>query len=389
VKHEILRIGAAKVSITPKERVFLAGFDRNRVSEGVHDEIYLRAVTFEHEDDKLILISADLIGLLKDFIDSIRRRAAKIFNVKESHIICCCTHTHSGPDTIGLWGPNYFTPGLNEMYMEELKRKFLLVINKALENMQDAIVKYSWKWIEPRGIVKNARDPYIVDRYLAVIRIENLSGKSIATIVNFACHPEVLDTHNKLITSDYPHYLRDYIERKIGGIAIFFNGALGGMLTPDVRMRDFNEAKRVGEKLGREVVMTLAGERELKEIHIRVKNTKLRIPQRNKSFEEALRKGLIKRRMFGSYIETEISLVNIGEISIATLPGEALPRIGIEIRGGMNGKCKLILGLANDEIGYIIPSDSWDDSKYEESMSLGPETADIILEELYKMITLE
>jgi len=389
MRRDAFKVGVAKVKITPKGREFLAGFNRNRISEGVHDDLYIRAVIIGDKSDKLALVSADLIGLFKDYTGPIREHIERTFNIKRSHIICCCTHTHSGPDTIGLWGPDCLTSGLNELYMRRLKEKFILAIYEALRNMQEAIIEYSWKWIEPRGIVRNTRDPHLVDRYLAVIRIRNLEEKSIATIVNFACHPEVLDNSNKLITSDYPYYLREYLENKLGGLAIFFNGALGGMLTPDVRLRSFSEAKKVGEKLGEEAIKALNNAHELEYASMKVRYSTFKIPQRNEIFKNAFMRGLIKRRIFNDYIETEINLIHIGEISIASLPGEALPRVGMELRGGMNSRCKLILGLANDEIGYIIPSDAWDASKYEESMSLGSETADIILNEFYRLMARE
>ena len=66
------------------------------------------------------------------------------------------------------------------------------------------------------------------------------------------------------------------------------------------------------------------------------------------------------------------------------------------IREMMTGRCKFIFGLANDEVGYIIPRSQWDvkdpytynreDSPYGEENSLGPETATILHSKLKEIL---
>jgi hypothetical protein len=115
-------------------------------------------------------------------------------------------------------------------------------------------------------------------------------------------------------------------------------------------------------------------------------------------------------------IRTELSVFKFGPVSFATLPGEVYPEIingNIEapegqdfpgdpvevppVRDLMQGKYKFILGLANDEIGYIIPKSAWDEkdpytygndaSPYGEENSLGPETARLLHRNLKEMLT--
>ena len=374
------------MDITPSRRVFLAGFSRGRISEGVHDRLYASILAIGSDERYLVLASLDLIGLFKNFADEIRRSVADGFGVKPWEIILCCTHTHSGPDTIGLWGSDEYTSGVDDDYMEWLCSALSEAILKALENTVKSYGRYSWILADPRGIVRNTRDRGLVDRYLSSFRFIDESGRTIATIVNFACHPEVLSEDNRLITADYVHYLRSYIEDDVGGITVFVNGPLGGMLTPDVEARSFDEAERVGAGLARYFMSCLEYEECVEDATIDLAYSELTLPVSNPLFLEASRRGLLRRSITDGGILTEVCTVKIGGISMVTIPGEALPRIGMELRSILDGRCKIVACLGSDEVGYIIPEDSWDPSRYEESMSLGPSTASIIEGEVGRLV---
>jgi hypothetical protein len=69
-----------------------------------------------------------------------------------------------------------------------------------------------------------------------------------------------------------------------------------------------------------------------------------------------------------------------------------LPEISFEIQEQMTGFPRILVGLANDELGYIVPeydfrSDEQGKLEYEESMSQGPATAPIVRETAIRMLT--
>jgi hypothetical protein len=72
------------------------------------------------------------------------------------------------------------------------------------------------------------------------------------------------------------------------------------------------------------------------------------------------------------------------------VPGELLPELGLLIKAEMKAAGALlaaVVGLANDEIGYILPEEDYlypdnpyePGEHYEETMSLGPQTASRLL----------
>jgi hypothetical protein len=72
------------------------------------------------------------------------------------------------------------------------------------------------------------RPPLVKDPFLFVMRlVARSTGQTIATVLNWSDHPEVLGRSNTQITSDYPHWLRAYLEKQLGGTALFFSGSIG------------------------------------------------------------------------------------------------------------------------------------------------------------------
>lgn len=118
-----LLAGASRVKITPSYSVYLAGLGNNRKSEGVHDDIYASALYLNDGKTSVVIVSLDLIGLFHDDVEDIRGN--------KNDIIIACTHQHSGPDTLGLWGPDETTSGVNPEYLAFVKGKVREAIDKA------------------------------------------------------------------------------------------------------------------------------------------------------------------------------------------------------------------------------------------------------------------
>ena len=375
--------GAAKVDITPEGRVFIAGYGMNRVSTGVHDSVWARCVVIEAGGRRLALLSLDLIGLFLDEVDLIREGGASDQLLKED-IIICATHNHEGPDTLGLWGPQPGVSGVDAQYRLLLRESAVKCIRKAEEALAPARLRVGTTRVD--GVAKNGRDRNILDPVLIAINVEGLEGETISTIVNFANHAEALGSRNTLISADWPNYLCQKVESTLGGTCVLLNGALGGMVTPDVRVNSFEETQRIGATTGEKTLECLESAEVMPSpsmVHLR---TSVKIPLSNQGFLELRRAGVIEREFEGGKVQTELHMVRLGDVEIVTIPGEALPKVGLEIKRHMMGKYKVLIGLGNDELGYIIPEEDFDPAKYEESMSVGPNAAPIIVEGLAALL---
>ncbi len=378
-----VKVGAAKVDITPDGSVFIGGYGMNRLSTGVHDPVWARCMVIECEGRRIAFLSLDLVGLFLDEVDIIRKGAASD-TLSEEDIIVCCTHNHQGPDTLGLWGPELGVSGVDSQYKLELRQRAVECIRKAESDMTPARLRVGTTTVE--GVAKNARDRDILDPVLVAIKAEDEKGMTISTIVNFANHPEALGSRNTLISADWPSYLYRTVEEELGGICVLLNGALGGMVTPDVARNTFEETQRIGETTGNKAIECLESAEVLDFSGITHLSTSVRIPLANEGFVELRKAGVIRRSFHGGKVQTELHVIRLGEVDMATIPGEALPKVGLEIKGHMRGKYKILIGLGNDELGYIIPKEDFDASKYEESMSVGPKAAPIIIKGLADLL---
>src|SRR5258706_150392 len=107
-----LRVGASAVKITPSltRPVYIAGYESKRVAEGVHDDLWARALVLDDGTTRMAVVALDLIGVSNLRVEKMR---AGITSVPAENILIACTHVHSGPDTLGIWGPNFATTGID------------------------------------------------------------------------------------------------------------------------------------------------------------------------------------------------------------------------------------------------------------------------------------
>ena len=94
----VIKAGVAKVNITPPVGVLLSGYEaRKKPSQGVHDELYAKALVLDDGDHKVALVVADLLYLDIDFTESVRRLIEESTGIDNQHVMVAVTHTHSGP----------------------------------------------------------------------------------------------------------------------------------------------------------------------------------------------------------------------------------------------------------------------------------------------------
>jgi Neutral/alkaline non-lysosomal ceramidase, N-terminal len=375
-----LRAGAAVMEITPANAmprpgeaalpVYLAGFGQNRTAQGVHDSLYARALVLREGKTEVALVVLDLIGLSYERVREIRRRVKA---VPGDHVIVACTHVHSGPDTIGLWGPSPAKSGVDESYMAFMMDRAAAAVEAAARAARPAKLRMGAA-IVPDGFVKNIREPAVQNKTLTAIQIVGDDQKTIATLVNYASHPETMMDQNRLVTADFCGYTLKQVEARLGGVGIYLNGALGGMITPDVRERTFEETKRVGDGVAAAALQALGGTAPAapsRRLALRCRT--LSIPLENPQFQAALAAGLLKGTLQSGSLTTEICRLDLDDAVLVTVPGELLPRPGLALREQIGAPYRLILGLGNDELGYILDPGDFDRDlyRYERSMSVG------------------
>ncbi len=374
--------------------VWLAGYRAGRFAEGVQDDLWVRAFFVNVEDRSVLFISIDLIGYMFDEVEQAKREISDISPIKilPENIFISATHTHSGPDSIGIWGESGEKSGKNILYMNFVREKVLQCALDAVNSMRPVRLKFGkTKLAKP---IEDSRPPAVINDLLLSISAVDNENKTVATMVNYAVHAEVMDESNRMITADFPGYMRDSIESRLGGTALFFPADIGGMQTPRVGRRNFKTCKKYGEAIADEVIKSLSKSEPIATETLTVTPLKLLSEIENQRFLGGMQKGLfgdtsqaLVRDSDKTYIPSAMAVITLGPAWMATVPGELFPELGQPLRVMLNSDYPFLLGLCNNEIGYILPKADWNPKAYEESMSLGSDTGRIFMKTYTDLLT--
>ena len=432
-------LGFAKAVLTPddvgKTTYYLAGYNSNNPAEGVLDDMFARAIYLDDNTGRggVVLCAIDCVGLSRHDVNDIRAmviESGRIPGLKSINV--CATHTHSAIDTQGLWGKSYVSDGKNKAFQQALKEKTAAAIIEAYEARRDGTLFYGTADVSKK--LADTRTPINYNPDLTRIRFAPADGSADVFLINMSCHPELLGRGTKNVSADFPAYMGKAIEEKTGGEFIFINGAIGGQISSD-RINDVLtdptldcEAymKQYGREIG-EIALGISAETEIAPL-LNVKSQPLSLACDNTIFKlgKAIRilSNDIQKEPLGAKMEilTEISYLELGkkQIGMFLIPGELYSELysgnflpAAESANGFAADYKslhemtdcdhsFVVGLCNDALGYIIPDndflnnewlgffditkDQFGRTHYEETNSVGPNTARTVLEAMDALI---
>jgi hypothetical protein len=341
-----------------------------------------------------------------------------------------------------MWGKSEYSSGVNSEYTSLVKQKIHESVESAIENIRPARIKFAQDLEGAKNLMTDARDPKVLDCGLRIMHATDVETDStLGTLISWANHPETLEDKNLLISSDFPHYVRESFEKGIqkgdstihkgvGGVSIYVNGAIGGLMTTwsDFGISDlfsdtkfdkptYQKTEAQGQRLALLGLNALEeSTTQVDESSIQLRAKTIHLPLDNKLYRLGAALGIFTRGLSGWWkIRTEISVWSLGPATFLHEPGELYPEIangGIETPEGQDyriepmetpslrelspGEFKFIIGLSNDMIGYIIPKSQWDEvapytyrqteAPYGEINSVGPRTGPIIYSELKNIL---
>lgn len=390
------KAGAAVRVITPNPLLPVSGgVGVPKKTKEKKGDLFARALVLEKGATRVAIVSIDNLG----WPSALGNRArALIQGISPENILIGATHTHSAPDAYGF--PDENGKSLADLeYLDWCVKQIADAVNEALKNAAPASLKIAVG--EAQGkIAYNFYADKLYDPRCGVIQAITTSGKNkgkaIATLVNYAIHPEVLGSGQGILSPDLCGPLYDRVESKAGGIAIFMNGAQGGMVTADTRLENGKEANtweecmRIGNLLADEALRIVSKSELQIEPELICKSRKIEFPVESEMMRYILKNSPVK--MASEKEDTVITRLNylqIGTAKVLTIPGEALPNIGYYIKRNMNTEHAFLFGLTNDAFGYILTKVDFNSFKryeYVSRTSLGEMTGEIYVSEVLKWI---
>ena len=249
------------------QKVVIAGYggaltgDPIRPAQGIHDDLWARAMVFSAGKEVFALVVLDTVGYFHLYGNVARRSIAAKTGIPVKNMVYMATHNHDAPDVIGIWaGPN----DLDFDYIAQVNAAMEQAVVTAVAAMKPAKLKsntveingcydqktlrfkkgsscnfpvgYSTLKKSPASYDKPAnqidlRDPMVFNHNVTVLQASDAaSGKVLGTVVNFHDHPEVLGDSNNQISSDFPHYARQALEKQYGGTALYLSGTTGSQI---------------------------------------------------------------------------------------------------------------------------------------------------------------
>lgn len=411
------KVGVAQRKITPPLGSELGGYFHKRFAKGVKSELYSKVLVIEVGGQRLALVANDLLYVVPEFAVPARARIADSCGIAPDAILISATHTHTGPALVKRLGnPVDPVPGYNEVVATAIAE----AAREACASMFEATLHlgktdapgYS---INKLSRTRDGRDVYRqpkpgetevigpsgdLDTSVQVLCVRDAAKKVRALAVNFAAHP---NSGGDEIWAEWPGDMVNTLAAVYGADVpcLFLQGTCGDV---DCKGRD-----RVGRGIAGAALLAI--EREAVPIAVApvdFRFRQLKIPRLVKTPETDRMIDAIRNKPNANYLEkgwpprydawnpepaeseVPVQCLRLGDIALATLPGEAFTALGLEIKRYSPAKHTLVVAYANSVVGYIPPVGQANRGGYGEwpfiSRSLIPEAATMMTDAVIAML---
>jgi hypothetical protein len=396
-------VGAATEDITPTGVVNLGGFGlgdgslfpdaaigRGGQGQAVNERIKARAIVFGDGNETIAIANIETQGMFAAYEDGpyglhdMAEQVAKdIHGLPADHILIASDHTHSGPDTIGAWG------GVPEAYLKYIKEQTVKAIEAAYADRRLADVRaghsdasdlvYNQACSEALNQSKTPDYPGPdacatpgKDGFFRVVQATDANGQVIATYTAYAAHATAGGGNG--VHGDWPQFLSDRMSTAFGGVGIAMEGANGGT-QPCRTACAFTDPKNPGYNVGdRKTALMLNYMAHVDDALSRTQPVRGPVTAAQGAIREPITGPAVTALFMagqhggarllrshespwvvGQTIRTITSALRVGGVLFSGTPGEGFPAIGEGVRSSVIGAQEVIqLGLANDQLGYLI-----------------------------------
>ena len=333
-----------------------------RRAQGAHDPLMAKVLVLADEQTSVALCCCDVAALRSVDVARIRRSVAeRVPDLTGARCTIAASHTHSGPETMYLFGN---TP--DDPWIIDMDRRIGDAVVRAHESLApctarlargEAPLNFNRRAIGEDGrarMVLEHREGVtggVSDSELIVLRFDAADGSPLAVVHNYAAHALAAGPENMLFTADFPGVAGAVIERNLAGAsALFLNGGAGNVHPRECMRADFAAAEKIGSALG-EAVLKLAASptKELVPPMLQFASTALRFANR---VDPALQ------------VEAEVSCLCLGPLAIGCMPGEPFVEFQLRFKRALFPRPGVLVGYANGWQGYIPTREAYEFGGY-------------------------
>lgn len=382
-----MRAGASQVCITPSVGLDLGGYvERQQPSIGVHDDLCVRGLFLEEQDEKLLWLHCDLIGLSSVFAKSLKDKFRDVYGLSARQVVISATHTHSGPATIHL----RHCGKLDDIYMAQLRQRMLDAARAAMADLEPVSLYFAEGHCHLAKDRRSGSNYRHVDNRLPVLAFQKEDGSYLALLANYAMHNVALSYENRLLSADVAGIAAARARLSLPGkpITLLTNGGSANTVPPNVSP-DPNIMLAFGNRIG-DIVAHIARKSKLHSLQIlSSKIEDIDLPLTLLSRQEVLieyRQEAARYKGKSPWLRaitdwkddtlellqgdppssttTVLQVIRIGPLAFTAIGAEVFSRLGDELRA-VNGPGNYVVGYTNGNIGYLPSREAYLEGGYE------------------------
>lgn len=387
---EDMRVGFGTADITPPLGVELCGFGwyLGRRSTGIIEPLLARAMVWQAGETRGAIISCDLVGVRREIVRDVRAMVSAECGIPADHIVVCATHTHSGPTTVGFIGWGEKDPD----YLVGLPERIAGAAQDAAKQMAPATLEYGEVPVDGISFNREYRGGE-TDPLLKVLKVK--SGDTLmGFLANYSCHPVVMCAETFLISGDFVGLATNALGAQYGAVGLFLQGSAGDQNSV-YRFQPQEEAIQslhtLADRFAERIEAAFVEAQPVEVDQVCVGRREITLPQvvpdrslilrslllaeevlkhqdlpegirRRFVFEQAVHEAVWKRydRRPLDGRPTEIQAARFGPVVLVTHPAElfyGFHRETIERLAPLNA---MVVGYANDYVGYVPSPDRFD-----------------------------
>lgn len=265
-----MKIGFAQQCITPELPVCLSGYAGKRMAENVLDDLFVKAILYQRGNETYGILSYDLIAVDDVIIRQLKDGMEKL-HLKQENFLFAATHTHSGPGGVVETREGLLKPAI-DVFVETdpalaayIAQKSLQALEKAIGTCKETVVSCAFSSLAHVGDNRNCRD-LRGNQDIAAAFFRQEDGRK-AVLLNYACHPTVMNSKNRKVSADFPGAVAASMEQHGYDMCMYLNGSCGDISTRfSRRSSDADELLRYGRMFEEKL---LEMERDARPVEIR------------------------------------------------------------------------------------------------------------------------
>jgi neutral ceramidase len=397
-----LRAGAARVDITPAADASLpmAGYaSRTQGFKAIHDHVYVRAIVLDDGTTQVAIVAWESLFVPDAVWSDTSQRISRDLGIRPENLILAAVHDHGAPTLAG--GSPFGSepdPANTVAYTKFVEDNTVEAVRRAKQQLQPArfgigsgaaYLNVNRREATPRGWWLGHNEDGPSDKTVTVLRFEDLSGKPIAFLINYAVHVVVMGPNNYQITGDLAgatsrfvekHYLGEDQPRSDGGprltlrtpertsgdgvVAIWTSGTAGDQNPVSMASgEDFTLVDAFGKMLGEEVVRVAGGIKTSPEARLWGAQQVATCPGRR------VDPGPTPRLSYtftdADPVHIRLSLLMLDDIALTGVSGEVFTLIGQRLKKESPWNHTVMITHANGSSGYIPNDAAFDQISYE------------------------